>query len=122
MFDQITAGMSRGFGLVVVICSLAIVAALMALNARENGPTSQSAKQVEARGTAAVGSLNFTQAATELEAYHAENGTYAGAALPPAFGVALVRADGGTYCLQAGLSGSTQHFTGPGGTPAAGPC
>lgn len=114
--------MSRGFGLVVVICSLAIVAALMALNARNNGPTSQSAKRAEAEATAAVGSLNFTGAATELEAFHAENGTYAGAALPPAFGVTLVRADAASYCLQAGIGGSVQHFTGPGGSPAAGPC
>jgi hypothetical protein len=114
--------MSRGFGLVSIICSLAIVAALMALNARENGPTSDTARQAESQGTAAVSSLNFTQAATELEAYRAENGTYAGAALPPAFGVALVRADAGSYCLQAGVGTSTQHFAGPGGTPASGPC
>jgi hypothetical protein len=114
--------MSRGFGLVAVICSLAIVAALMALNARQNGPTSDTARQAETQGKAAVGSLNFAQAALQLEAFHSENGTYAGAALPPAFGVALVRADAATYCLQAGIGGSTQHFTGPGGTPAAGPC
>jgi hypothetical protein len=81
--------MSRTFGLVAVICSLAIVAALMALNARENGPTSQTAQRAETQGRAAVSSLNFTQAATELEAYRAEHGTYAGATLPPAFGVVL---------------------------------
>ena len=114
--------MSRGFGLVAVICSLAIVAALMALNARENGPTSQMAQQAETQGKAAVSSLNFAQAATELEAYHAENGTYSGAALPPAFGVVVARADVSTYCLQAGVGGATQHFTGPGGPAAVGPC
>jgi Tfp pilus assembly protein PilE len=114
--------MSRGFGLVAVICSLAIVAALMALNARESGPTSKRVQEAEAQAKSAVGTLNFTQAATELEAYHAENGTYAGAALPPAFGVTLVRADLASYCLQAGVGGSVQHFAGPGGTPAAGPC
>ena len=114
--------MSRGFGLVAAICSLAIVAVLMALNARQNGPTSQNVQRAEAEATAAVGSLNFTGAASELEVFHAENGTYAGAALPPAFGVTLVRADVSTYCLQAGVGGSTQHFTGPGGSSAAGPC
>jgi len=113
--------MSRGFGLVVVICSLAIVAALWALNARENGPTSSTAKKAETDATAAVGSLNFTQAATELEAYRAEHATYAGAALPAAFGVTIVRADAASYCLQAGVGGSVQHFTDPGGSPAAGP-
>jgi hypothetical protein len=114
--------MSRAFGLVVVICSLAIVAALWALNARENGPTSKSAKRAETEATAAVGALNFTGAATEIEAYHAEHATYAGADLPPAFGVTLVRADAVSYCLQAGVGGSVQHFAGPGGSPAAGPC
>jgi hypothetical protein len=114
--------MSRGFGGVMVICSLAIVAALMALNARENGPTSESVRRAEAEATIAAGSLNFVQAGTELEAYHAENGTYAGAALPPSFGVMLVRADAASYCLQSGTAGSVQHFTGPGGTSTAGPC
>ena len=114
--------MSRGFGLVVVICSLAIVAVLMAMNLRQNGPTSETAKRAEAAATAAAGSMNFTGAATELEAFHAENGTYAGAALPPSFGVTLARADGVSYCLQTGVGGSVQHFVGPGGSPAAGPC
>ena len=114
--------MSRGFGLVVMICSLAIVAALMAMNASQNGPTSRSARTAEARATAAAGSLNFMGAGTELEAFHAENGTYAGAVLPPSFGVTLVRADAVSYCLQAGIGGAVQHFTGPGGTAAAGAC
>lgn len=114
--------MGRGLGLVSVICSLAIVGALIALNARENGPTSESARAAEAQATAAVGTINFTQAATELAAFHAENGTFAGAALPPAFGVTLVRADAASYCLQAGIRASVQHFTGPAGPAAAGPC
>jgi Tfp pilus assembly protein PilE len=114
--------MSRGFGLVVVISSLAIVAVLMALNLRQSGPTSQTAKRAQAAATAAVGSMNFTGAATELEAFHAENGTYAGAALPASFGVVLARADASSYCLQSGVGGSIQHFVGPGGPSAAGPC
>jgi hypothetical protein len=114
--------MSRAFGLVVVICSLAIVAALMALNAGKNGPTSENVQEAEAQAKSAVGSLNFMQAATELEAFRTENETYAGAAVPPSFGVTLVRADAASYCLQAGIGGATQHFAGPGGTAAAGPC
>jgi hypothetical protein len=101
---------------------MAIVAVLMALNASQNGPTSKSSKKAQSQATAAVSSLNFTQAGTELEAFHAENGTYAGAALPPSYGVTLVRADAASYCLQAGVSGATQHFTGPTGPVAAGPC
>jgi hypothetical protein len=114
--------MSRGLGLVAVICSLAVVAALMALNARQSGPTSTSAQDAEAQAKAAVGSINFTQAAAQLEAFRAERGTYAGAVLPASFGVTLVRGDAASYCLQAGVGGSTQHFAGPGGNAAAGPC
>jgi len=114
--------MSRGFGLVVVLCSLAIVAALMALNLRQNGPTSTTAQRAESQGIAAVGTINFTQAGTELEAYRAEHATFAGAVLPASFGVTLVRADATTYCLQAGVGGSVQHFAGPAGPSAAGPC
>jgi hypothetical protein len=114
--------MSRSFGLVVSICSLAIVALLMAMNMSHNGPNSKTAKTAEAQATAAVGSLNFTGAATELEAYKSEHATYAGAVLPPAFGATVVRADATSYCLQAGIGGTVQHFIGPGGTPATGPC
>jgi hypothetical protein len=114
--------MGRGLGLVSMICALALVGGLWALNARETGPTSERVQQAEAEAKAAAGTINFTQAALELEAYRLESGTYAGAALPPAFGVTLVRADAASYCLQAGVGGSLQHFAGPGGAPAAGPC
>ena len=105
-----------------MVCSLAIVAVLMAVSMGHNGPTSKTTKRAEAQATAAVGSLNFTGAATELEAYKSEHATYAGAVLPPAFGVTVVRADASTYCLQAGIGGTVQHFIGPGGTPVAGSC
>src|SRR5438270_240664 len=85
--------MGRAFGLVSIVCSLALVAILMALNMQHNGPTSSSAKRAEKEATAAVASLNFTGAATELEAFQAENGTYVGATLPAAFGVTLARAE-----------------------------
>jgi hypothetical protein len=114
--------MGRAFGLVATVSSLAIVAVLMALSMGHNGPTAKSTKLAESQATAAVGSLNFTGAATELEAYKSEHATYAGAALPPAFGVTVVRADAASYCLQAGIGGTIQHFIGPGGTPASGPC
>jgi hypothetical protein len=114
--------MGRAFGLVSLVCSLALVAILMALNMQHNGPTSSTAKRAEKDATATVAGLNFTGAATELEAFHAENATYAGAVLPPAFGVTLVRADAASYCMQAGAATSVQHFVGPGGPSAAGPC
>jgi hypothetical protein len=105
-----------------MVCSLAIVGVLMMLNMGQNGPTSKSSKRAEAQVSAAVGSLNFTAAATELEGYKAEHATYAGAVLPPVFGVTVVRAEAASYCLQAGTGATVQHFTGPGGTPATGPC
>jgi hypothetical protein len=114
--------MGRAFGLIATVCSLAIVALLMALSMGHNGPTAKSTKRAESEATAVAGSLNFTGAATELEAYKSEHATYAGVVLPPSFGVTVVRADAVSYCLQTGIGGSVQHFTGPGGTPAAGPC
>jgi hypothetical protein len=114
--------MGLAFGLVSIVCSLALVAILMAMNMQHNGPTSSGTKRAEKEATAAVAGLNFTGAATELEAFHAENATYVGATLPPAFGVTLVRADAASYCLQAGIGSSLQHFAGPAGAAAAGPC
>jgi Tfp pilus assembly protein PilE len=114
--------MGRSFGLISIVVSLALVAILWALTMQHSGPTSARAKKAESDATAAVSSLNFTAAATQLEAYHAENATYAGATLPPSFGVTLVRADAASYCLQTGVGGSVQHLTGPGGASAAGAC
>jgi hypothetical protein len=114
--------MGRTFGLVATVSSLAIVGVLTMLSMGHNGPTAKSTKVAEAQATAAVSRLNFTAAATELEAYKSEHATYAGATLPPAFGATVERADATSYCLQAGIGGGVQHFTGPGGSPAAGPC
>jgi type II secretory pathway pseudopilin PulG len=112
----------RAFGLISVVCSLALVAILMAMNMQHSGPTSATAQRAEQEANAAVASMNFSAAATQLEAFHAENATYAGATLPPAFGVTLVRADVASYCLQAGAGTSVQHFTGSGVAAAGGPC
>jgi hypothetical protein len=114
--------MGRAFGLISIVVSLGLVGILWALTMQHSGPTSATAKRAESEATAAVSGLNFTAAATQLELYHAENATYAGASLPPSFGVTLVGADAASYCLQAGVGGAVQHFTGPGGTAAAGPC
>jgi type II secretory pathway pseudopilin PulG len=114
--------MGRAFGLISIVVSLALVGILWALTMEHSGPTSATAKRAESEATAAVSAMNFTAAATQLELYHAENATYAGATLPPSFGVTLVRADAASYCLQAGVGGAVQHFAGPGGTATAGPC
>jgi len=53
----------------------------------------------------------------------ATSGTYAGAPLA-GLKVKLVRADAGSYCMQATVSGKAYHVTGPGpgGTAVSGPC
>jgi type II secretory pathway pseudopilin PulG len=114
--------MGRAFGLISIVVSLALVGILWALTMQHSGPTSGTAKKAERDASAAVSALNFTAASTQLEAFHAENATYVGATLPPSFGVTLVRADGASYCLQTGVGASAQHFAGPGGAAAAGPC
>ena len=114
--------MGRAFGLISIVCSLALVAIMWALTMQHSGPTSATTRHAEQDATAAVSALNFNAAATELEAFHAQNATYAGAALPPAYGVTFVRGDAASYCLQAGVGASVQHFNGPGGAAAAGPC
>jgi hypothetical protein len=114
--------MGRAFGLVSIVVTLAFVGILWAASMQSNGPTSSSTKKAEQDATGAVSSLNFTAAAPELEAFHAEHGTYAGATVAPSFGVTLVRADAAMYCLQSGSGTSMQHYVGPNGAAAAGPC
>ena len=114
--------MGRVFGLVSLVVSLVVLAVLWALTMQHSGPTSGTAKEAERDASAAVSALNFTAAATQLDSYRAENATYAGATVPPSFGVTLVRADAATYCLQTGVGASARHFAGPGGATAAGPC
>jgi type II secretory pathway pseudopilin PulG len=110
--------MGRAFGLISMVVALALVAILWALSMQHSGPTSSTAKHAEAQARAAVSGINFTAASTQLEAYHADHASYAGAALPPSFGVTLVRADATSYCLQSG----NEHFVGPAGPAVAGPC
>src|SRR5262245_19912696 len=114
--------MGRAFGLVSIVVTLALVGILWAASMQSNGPTSSSTKKAERDAAAAVSSLNFNAAATELETFHAEHATYAGVALPPSFGVTLVRADAASYCMQSGEGTSMQHLAGPNGAATAGPC
>lgn len=114
--------MGRAFGLMSMVVSLALVGILWATQMQSNGPTSSSTKQARNDAAVAVSTLNFNAAATEMEAFRAQNGTYAGAALSPSFGVTLVRADAASYCVQAGVDTTITHFNGPNGTTAVGSC
>lgn len=115
--------MSRGaIGLVGLLVALALVGALWMTSARQSGPTSQVAQRAETQAQQDASGIDFSQAALQLEAFHAQSGTYVGASLPASFRVTLVRADAASYCLQTGPGGSLQHLVGPGGEPAAGGC
>jgi Tfp pilus assembly protein PilE len=114
---------ARGLGLVSLLVALALVGALWAMNARQNGPTSQSAQRMETQAEGVSADMNFLGAATALEAYRAENATYAGATLPASFHVQVARADASSYCLQATTTSGIVHVVGPnGGAPASGAC
>ena len=57
-----------------------------------------------------------------MQAWFAENQTYAGATLAPGAAVVLVRADATSYCLQSNTGTIVEHENGPGGTAQPGPC
>ena len=112
----------KSFGLVSVLASLAIVGYLFLAQSKEVGPTSQTAQQAQADATAGAAAASFQAAAPVLQAHFAQAGTYAGAVVPPNYGVTLVRADTTSYCLQAGTGESARHLAGPAGSAAPGPC
>jgi hypothetical protein len=112
----------RVLGAVVLLLCLAVTGYLFKRDAETAGPTSQLAQQAESQASAEVAAVNFRAAVPMLEAQRAETGTYEGARLSPDFGVALVRADATSYCLESGLAPSAEHLTGPNGTPQPGPC
>ena len=114
--------MSRTVGLVGLLVALVLVGPLWALSARTSGPASATATHAETEAQRATADVNFSQAALQLETFHAENGTYVGASLPASFGVALVRADASSYCMQSGVGTAVEHELGPGGSVAPGGC
>jgi HAMP domain-containing protein len=112
----------RTLGLLSLVAALAVGGWLFSQQAKTTGPTSELAELAQADAIAGVAGINFQAAATELQAWHAANGTYEGATLSPGFNVLLRRADPTSYCLQAGSGTTVQHVNGPGGTPQPGPC
>jgi hypothetical protein len=110
--------MTRSLGLALLVLSLALGGYLFARQAKTDGPTSAVAQRAETQAAAAAAATSFDAALPALQAWFADHGTYAGATLPPSYGVTVVRADGASYCLQSG----GLHETVPGGSPAPGPC
>ena len=110
--------MARSLALPLLLISLGVGAFLFVHDARTSGPTSSVAQQAETEAQVDVAATNFDGVVPVLQAWYAENATYAGATLPPGSGVTLVRADAASYCLQSG----TEHLNGPGGAAQPGPC
>jgi hypothetical protein len=112
----------RVLGIPVVLVALFVGVYYFAKQVRHHEPTTNLIVHDEQQAQGATAGTNFQTAATALQAWFAADGTYAGASLPPASGVALVRADTAGYCLQAGAGTAAEHENGPNGTPLAGPC
>jgi hypothetical protein len=114
--------MTRMLGLPMLLVVLAVAVYLFAAQSRTAGPTAHAVTQAESQAEAAVAGTNFQGAHASLQAWYAENATYAGATLPPGSGVVLVRADASAYCLQTVAGGALEHELGPGGQPRPGSC
>lgn len=112
--------MARGISLLSLLATLLVVGWLLTAQNGHSPTRSQAAQAVDQAQQAAAG-LTFQQAETQLEQFHALNGTYAGASLD-GFGATLVRADASSYCLQTGSDAAVSHLAGPGGAAASGPC
>lgn len=115
--------MTRVLGLPALLIVLAVGGYLYAKDAKSNGPTSPTLTQAIGQANTAVAATNFQGADAAMQAFFAQNGTYAGATLPPGSGVFLVRSDASSYCLQAtAADGTAQHENGPGGRALPGAC
>ena len=112
--------MTRSLGMVVLVLSLGIGGYLFSQQAKSNGPTSTLAQQAETQASVDTAATNFAGAVPTLQAWFADHGTYAGASIPPSYGVVFVRGDSTSYCLQ--TTDGQSHEDGPSGAPAAGPC
>jgi hypothetical protein len=110
--------MSRSLGFPLLLVTLAIGGFLFVKQSQTIGPTSSVAQQAQTQALAAASATDFNAALPDLQAWFADHGTYAGVTLPPVYGIAVVRADATTFCLQSGA----EHQVGPAGPPQPGPC
>jgi hypothetical protein len=112
--------MTKLLGLVSLLAALAVGGYLVSAQMGTTGPTSKTGSAAIAEAGAEVSTLNLQQAALALEQFRLQSGTYAGAELG-GFAVVLRRADTTSYCVES-IRAPASHLTGPGGTPASGPC
>ena len=106
--------MARAISLVSLLVTLLVVGWMLTA---QHGSNDRKTSQEIAQAEQSASGVSFQQAQTELEAHHALDGTYAGAALA-GFGVTVARADASSYCIQ----DASSHLDGPGGTAVPGPC
>ena len=114
--------MGRVLGFPLLLIALAVGAYAFVQNSKTDGPSAPAITQMETQAQAAVAGTNFAAAAEVLQSWFAQNGTYAGATLPPGSGVALARADASGWCLQSSDGATNEHENGPGGQLVPGPC
>ncbi len=106
--------MVRAFTLVVLMSSLIAGWWLLSTTYRQIGP--------RADREPVPGPLALEKAAGVLEEWRAGAGTYAGAKLRGFPGIALVRADASSYCLELAYQGGAYHREGPNGASTVGRC
>jgi hypothetical protein len=114
--------MTRTLGLPLLLVSLVIGAYLFVAQSKTSGPTSPAVQQDINQANMAVAGTNFQAAASSLQAWYSEHGTYVGATVPPQVGVQLMRADTTSYCLQMTNQTVVEHEIGPGGQAQPGSC
>ena len=115
--------MTRFVGLPLLLVTLLIGGYLFTQQTKSAGPTSDVITQAETQAQAFTAGTNFQAVVPLMDAAFQANGTYAGADLPLGSGIALVRADATSYCLQTtGDATAVMHDTGPNGTVQPGPC
>ena len=114
--------MGKALGLPVLLATLGVVGYLFVQQLHSSGPASPAVTQVVTRADVVAAGAEFAAAGQALQAWYSEYGTYAGATLPPGSGVALVRADVHSYCLQTDTGASQEHMVGPDGQTLPGPC
>lgn len=109
--------MLRVLGIPALLVVVVVGLYLATQDTKSSAPTPADQQAISQAQSVGAGA-DFGQVVPVLQAYFDQNQTYAGATLPPGSGVALVRADTTSYCLQSG----NEHEVGPGGTPQPGPC
>jgi hypothetical protein len=114
--------MGRSLAFPLLLIALAVGGFLFVRQAQSVGPESKTATQAETQAAAAAAATDFGAAQAVLLSWFADHDTYAGVTLPPAYAVAVVRADASSFCLQVGAGAAATHELGPGGQAQSGPC